>query len=143
MNTANMAIVRRALECWNKRDFSVIADLFSDCIYHSPVTGELRGEAYRAYFASLLNACPDGRLTVHDQVAEDDKVVARWSFTGTHKGQLMGIAPTGKQVAMTGISITRILNGKIVEAWEEWDSLGMMQQLGLVPAVKFEAKVAA
>ena len=139
----NTAILLRAFECWNKRDFSAIEELFPDCIYHSPATGELRGEAYRKFFASLLNAFPDGRLTVNDQVAEDDKVVARWSFTGTHKGQLMGIAPTGKQVAMTGISITRIINGKIVEAWEEWDSLGMMQQLGLVPAVKFEAKAAA
>lgn len=143
MNTANMTILRRAFECWNERDFSAIAELFPDCIYHSPATGELRGEAYRSFFASLLNAFPDGRLTVLDQVAEDDKAVARWSFIGTHKAPLMGIAPTGKRVAMTGISITRIVNGKIVEAWEEWDSLGMMQQLGIVPTVKLEAKVAA
>lgn len=143
MNTANTAIVRRAFECWNKRDFSVIEELLSDCIYHSPATGEIRGEAYRKLFASMLNAFPDGRFTVSDEVAEDDKVVMRWGFTGTHKGELMGIAPTGKQVAMTGISITRIVDGKIVEAWEEWDSLGMMQQLGVVPTVKLEAKVAA
>ena len=143
MNTTNTAILLRAFECWNKRDFSAIEELFPDCIYHSPATGELRGEAYRKFFASLLNAFPDGRLTVNDQVAEDDKVVARWSFTGTHKGQWMGIAPTAKQVTMTGISITRMVGGKIVEAWEEWDSLGMMQQLGIVPTFKFEAKLAA
>ena len=142
MNTANTAIGRRAFECWNKRDFSVIAELLSDCIYHSPTTGEIRGEAYRKLFASMLNAFPDGRFTVVDEVAEDDKVVTRWSFTGTHKGELMGIAPTGKQVAMTGISIIRIVDGKIVEAWEEWDSLGMMQQLGVVPSVKLEAVAA-
>ncbi len=142
MNTANTAVVQHMFECWNKRDFSVIAELLSDCTYHSPATGDIRGEAYKKLFTSLLNAFPDGRFTVSDEVAEGDKVVTRWSFTGTHKGQLMGMAPTGKQVAMTGISITRILDGKIVEAWEEWDSLGMMQQLGVVPSVKFEAVAA-
>lgn len=141
MNTANTAIAQRVFECWNKRDFSVIAELFPDCIYHSPITGELRGEAYRNYFASLLNAFPDGRLTMSDQIAEDDKVAIRWRFTGTHEGPSMGLAPTGKQVDMTGISIVRIIDAKIVEAWEEWDNLGMMQQLGVVPVV--EAKAAA
>lgn len=143
MDTANKAIIQRAFECWNKRDFSGIAELFSDCIYHSPPTGELKGEAYKKYFTSLLNAFPDGRLKMTDEVGEGDKVVIRWSFTGTHKAQLMGIASTGKQVAFTGMSITRIVDGKIVEAWEERDSLGMMQQLGLVPILKLEAKVAA
>jgi predicted ester cyclase len=142
MNTATTAIVRRSFECWNKRDFSVIAELFPNCIYHFPTTGELRGEAFRAYFTSLLNAFPDGRLTMLDQVQEDDKVVVRWSFTGTHRGELMGIAPTGKQVSFTGISIMRVAEGKIVEAWEEGDSLGMMQQLGLVPTINLEATVA-
>ncbi len=142
MDAGNKAIIQRAFEYWNKRDVSGIAELFSDCIYHSPATGELKGEAYKKLFASMLNAFPNGRFTVSDEVAEDDKVVIRWSFTGTHKGQLMGIAPTGKPVAFTGMSITRILDGKIVEVWEEWDSLGMMQQLGLVPALKLEAVAA-
>lgn len=141
MNTATTAIVRRAFDCWNKRDFSVIAELFPNCVYHFPTTGELRGEAFRAYFTSLLNAFPDGRLTMLDQVAEDDKVVIRWSFTGTHKRELMGIAPAGKRVTFTGISIMRVADGKIVEAWEEGDSLGLMQQLGVVPLVKLEAAV--
>ena len=79
---------------------------------------------------------------MQDQVTEADKVVIRWSFTGTHKGELMGIAPTGKPVAFTGISIMRVVDGKIVEAWEEGDSLGLMQQLGLVSNVKLEAAVA-
>jgi steroid delta-isomerase-like uncharacterized protein len=143
MNTENTAIVQRVFDCWNKRDFSVITELFPDSIYHSSVTGELKGEAYRRYFTALLDAFPDGRLTVNDQIGEGEKVAVRWKFTGTHKGELMGLAPTGKQVSMTGISIIRIANGKIAEAWEEWDNLGMMQQLGLVPTVKFEAKVAA
>src|SRR5262245_25023955 len=120
MNTANTATVKRAFEGWNKRDFSMIAELFPNCTYHSATTGDLKGEAYRSFYSSLLNAFPDGRLTINDSVTEDDKVVVRWSFTGTHKGELLGISPTGKKVQMTGISINRVANGKIVEAWEEW-----------------------
>jgi steroid delta-isomerase-like uncharacterized protein len=143
MNTANTAIVQRAFECWNKRDFSGVAELLSDCTYHSPITGDVKGDAYKKLFTSLLNAFPDGKLTVNDLVTEEGKVVVRWNFTGTHKGPLMGIAPTNKRVAMTGMSITRVGGGKIVEAWEEWDNLGMMQQLGIVPMVKLDTKIAA
>lgn len=60
-------------------------------------------------------------------------VVTRWTFRGTHTGELMGIAPTGKQVTVTGISIDRVVGGKIVEEWNEMDDLGMMEQLGVVP----------
>ncbi len=142
MKTANTAIVQRAFDCWNKRELPAIAELFSDCIYHSPATGDLVGRDYTRYFTSLLNAFPDGWLTVLDQIEEGEKVVVRWSFTGTHKRELMGIAPTGKQIAMTGMSIIRLRNGKIVEAWEEWDNLGLMQKLGILPAVHLEMPIA-
>lgn len=94
--------------------------------------------------ASLLAAFPDGRWTIEDQVAEGDKVVTRFSFTGTHQGEFMGIAPTGKRVTTSGMVIDRIVEGKIVEEREEWDALGMMQQLGAVPPLgKAEDKAAA
>lgn len=141
MQTTNTTIVRRAFEAWNKRDLSTITQLFPDCLYHSPATGDIKGEAYRTFFTALLDGFPDGRLTVNDELTENDKVVVRWSFTGTHKANLMGIATTGKRVTMTGMSIIRITNGKIVEAWEEWDNLGLMQQLGVVPVVKLEMPV--
>ena len=68
-----------------------------------------------------------------DQIANDDKVVTRWTFAGTHRGTFMGIAPTEKQLVFSGICIDRFADAKIVEEWEEWDTLGMMQQLGVVP----------
>ena len=74
------------------------------------------------------------RLTFNDQVAEADRVASRWTIRGTHKGDLMGIAPTNKQVTVTGIVVRRIAGGKIAEAWENFDQLGLMQQLGVVPA---------
>ncbi len=78
-------------------------------------------------------AFPDLNITIDDQVSEGDKVVTRYTFRGTHKGDLMGIAPTGKQVTTIGISIERFVDGKVVERWEVFDQLGMMTQLGVVP----------
>jgi steroid delta-isomerase-like uncharacterized protein len=80
-----------------------------------------------------VSAFPDLKLMVEDQIAEGDKVVTRWSATGTHQGELLGIPPTGKQTTATGITIDRIQGGKIVETWTHWDNLGLLQQLGVVP----------
>jgi steroid delta-isomerase-like uncharacterized protein len=145
MSEVNKAVVRRMIEeGMNKHNISVIAELYQNCVYRSPEMGELRGEVYRQFVSSLLAAFPDLRLRVEDQLAEGDRVVTRWSFTGTHQGTFMGIAPTGKQVTVSGIVIDRIVSGKIVEEWVEWDSLRMMRQLGVVPpAAKVGAKVAA
>lgn len=144
MSASNRAIVQRLFnEGLNNRDFSVIAALFRDCIYHMPLVGELRGEALEQFYAHIFDAFPDAERTVEDQVADDNQtVVTRWRATGTHQGEFMGIAPTGKRITITGISIHRIASGKIVEEWQEWDSLGLMQQLGIVPSFKFEAKAA-
>src|SRR5215212_7456435 len=73
-------------------------------------------------------------VTLDDDLAEGEKVVSRWRAQGTHQGELMGIAPTGNEVAITGLTIHRIEDGKIVEEWENWDALGLMQQIGAVPA---------
>ena len=80
-------------------------------------------------------------MTVEELFAEGETVVARWSCRGTHKGELNGIAPTGKQISITGISIARFAGGKMVEGWVNWDALGLMQQLATVPEVG-KAKVA-
>jgi predicted ester cyclase len=72
-------------------------------------------------------------MTIDDMVVEGDKVVGRFTFGGTHTGDLMGIAPTGKKVEMTGISIIRVADGKFVEEWQIYDALGMMQQEGAIP----------
>lgn len=145
MSEVNKAVMRRVIEDGlNKRNFSVINEVYLDCVYRSPVTGEIRGEALKQFIKSVLVAFPDSRYTVEDQLADGDKVFTRWSFTGTHKGELMGIAPTGKPVRISGMVIDRIVDGKIVEEWEEWDALGMMQQLGVVATFpKVERKVAA
>jgi len=83
---------------------------------------------------SVIGAFPDRKITHHDTIAQGDKVLIRWSMTGTHDGELMGIPATGKPMTITGFDYFRIANGKIAEMWQEADQLGMMQQLGVLPA---------
>jgi predicted ester cyclase len=73
-------------------------------------------------------------MTFEDQIAEGDKVASRWTMRGTHTGELLGIAPTGKQATMTGIVISRLAGSTIAEEWENFDQLGLLQQLGVIPS---------
>jgi steroid delta-isomerase-like uncharacterized protein len=81
----------------------------------------------------FLAAFPDTEYTVEQQVDEGDYVVTRWTARGTQSGELMGIPPTGKTVEVTGIAIDRFSDGKIAESWGNWDTMGLLQQLGAVP----------
>jgi steroid delta-isomerase-like uncharacterized protein len=80
------------------------------------------------------DAFPDLKLTVNQLIADGDHVATRWTAKGTHKGDLFGIAPTGKEATVTGITIDRWADGKVAESWTNWDTLGLLQQLGAVPA---------
>jgi steroid delta-isomerase-like uncharacterized protein len=82
----------------------------------------------------LVAAFPDLHVEVEDLVTDGGKVVTRYSVHGTHKGELMGIPPTGRQVSIGGIAIDRFENGRSIEHWEYYDQMGMMQQLGVIPA---------
>jgi steroid delta-isomerase-like uncharacterized protein len=82
----------------------------------------------------ILAAFPDIQITIEDEIGEEDKVVIRWKMQGTHQGELMGIPATHKHMSIYGISTDRIANGQVIEHWAEFDMLGMMQQLGVIPA---------
>jgi steroid delta-isomerase-like uncharacterized protein len=86
-------------------------------------------EGFKEQIILYRTAFPDLRIVTEDMIAEGDKVVTRWTAHGTHQGELRGLAPTGKQVTVKGIAIDRIVDGKIVEHWDVFDQLGMMQQL--------------
>lgn len=134
----NKAIVRRALEEPWKGTLDVVDELIaSDYIGHDPANPEPhRGPAGVKEFISTYRAAfPDARVTVEEQLAEGDLVATRWSGRGTHEGELMGISPTGKRVTVSGLTISRLKGGKIVEEFQNWDTFGMMQQLGAVPAL--------
>ena len=134
----NKLLVRRLFEeVLNQRNLALIDEFFSPNHVEHASTGPVHGtEGMKQYYMIYLTAFPDAHYTVEDQIAEGDKVVTRWTARGTHKGELMGIPATGKQGTVTGIGIVRFEGGKLVEAWTEFDALGMMQQLGVVPAMR-------
>lgn len=132
----NKALVRRYLEQVDIGDVAVV-DEFIGLNYadHNPppFPGLAPGiKGARQAFVLALAAFSDFHHTIEDQIAEGDKVVTRISAYGTHTGELLGIPPTGKHVTMTGITIHRIANGKLVEHWAQIDALGLLQQLGAV-----------
>lgn len=89
-------------------------------------------QGLRAHLERLVQAFPDGRIAVDDQLADGDAVTSRWTFHGTHTGELDGIAPTGKQVTVAGMTISRIDGDVVAEEWTSWDRLGLLVQLGAV-----------
>jgi steroid delta-isomerase-like uncharacterized protein len=137
----NKALIRREVEevFSAQGDLEVADEIFApEYVSHDPQSPEdVRGPEGAKEFAMMYrNAFPDVQLSIEDQVAEGDKVVTRWIGRGTHQGELMGVAPTGNQVRVAGMTISRIEEGKIVEEWEIYDTLGMMQQLGAIPSAE-------
>lgn len=101
-----------------------------DAANPEPIRGP---EGFRQNVEKYLGGFSDGRITVDDQIADGDKVATRWTGRGTHDGEIAGIAPTGKEVTVTGLTITRLEDDLVVEDWTNWDTLGMLVQLGAVP----------
>lgn len=132
----NKELVRRSNDkIWGAGDLEILEEYVAeDYIEYNTASPEpIRGpEGYRANVQMVRAAFPDLDVTTEDLIAEGDKVVTRYTLTGTHEGELMGIEPTGKRVEIEGISIGKIEDGKVVEGWSNIDVMGMMQQLGVV-----------
>ncbi|HEX5502377.1 MAG TPA: ester cyclase [Thermomicrobiales bacterium] len=136
MSQRNKALVRRAVEeVYNQGQLAVVDELVAgDFVIHSS-SADIRGpEGTKQYVAALRAAFPDLHITIEDQFAEGDRVATRWTARGTHTGAFEGLPPTGKQVRVTAIDIDRIADGKVVECWTNMDELGLLQQLGALPA---------
>jgi predicted ester cyclase len=133
----NKAIVRRYLEeSWNKGNVGIIDELMAPnyARYLAGQAKPLDREGQKQRIAGFHKAMPDVHLAIDDLFAEGDQVVFRVTIRGTHQGAFMGAAPTGKQITATAIDIARLADGRIVEHWGQMDTLGLMQQLGLIPA---------
>jgi predicted ester cyclase len=129
----NKALVRRFYEEFNKKNLAVI-DQFIDpnFVDHSPPPGlpaDIEGAKQQF---GIFQAFPDLHVTVQDLIAEEDKVMARLNIRGTHQGPFMGLPPSGRHVTFAAIDIHRIAGGKSVEHWDTSDTLGLLQQLGVV-----------
>lgn len=135
----NKALARRFFaEVADGRHLDRAAEMMAaDYRHHDPgMPPELQTsrDTYINHFPMFTTAFPDLRTTIDDVIAEGDRVAVRWAITGTHNGELMGIPPTGKRINCSGITIQRIAGGKIVEGWTIFDTLGMLQQLGVAPS---------
>ncbi len=136
----NKALSRRLFqEFWDQKNLAVADELLAaNYVDHTP--GHPPGlppgpEGFKQFASLYFTALPDIRLTIEDQVAEGDKVVTRWTSHGTNTGSLFGMPATNKSATFTGITIDRIAGGKIVETWTNFDNLGMLQQLGVIPSM--------
>jgi steroid delta-isomerase-like uncharacterized protein len=132
------AFDRRFFEEWNKGKAAAMKAIDETCatnmVWHDVTGRDIRGlKDFKKSMDEFFNAFPDNHFTVDDMFAEGDKVAVRYTITGTHRGELMGIRPTNKKVTLMAIEIDRIVDGKFVEGWISFDTMGMMQQLGVVP----------
>ncbi len=136
MSEQNKAIVRRLVEeAMNRRNYAVADELLANDFGGHTQPQDINGpEGFKQFWAAVHEAFPDFHCTIEEQIAEGDRVVTRWTARGTHRAEFMGVPATGKPGEVTGIFIDRIVNGKIVEGWTNWDALGLLVQLGAVPA---------
>ena len=133
----NMAAERRLTEeVWNKHNPGAADEFLApDVVEHNPILGLGPGrEGFRQALETLFSAFPDAHITLEDLFADGDKVVERWTARATHRGEFMRIPATNKQVTVEGIDIYRYAGGKRVETWRQWDTLRLMQQLGVMPS---------
>ena len=138
MSEENKALARRAWEAvFNQRNLDALDEFYAyaaDAVWHQP-DQDLQGlEEVKQWLARPFEAFPDLNVTVEDVIAEGDKVVIRYTSGGTHQGETGGLGPpTGRQIELEGIAIQRFEGSKIVEFWDRFDNLSLLQQLGLAP----------
>lgn len=136
MSEENKAIVRRWVEAFNEGNLDAVDELVTDSyVRHDPNAPEVRGpEEEKRLIVMYRSAFPDLHFTVEDMVSEGDTVAMRVGIRATHRGELLGIPPTEKQLVFTAMEFYHLADGKIDEQWVNVDTLGMMQQIGAIPA---------
>jgi predicted ester cyclase len=136
MSEDNKAVARRFFEIFGEGNTDALDQILApDAVDHDPYNPHANEglEGAKKTMEMYREAFPDIHFDVDEQIAEGDMVVSRWSGSGTHEGVLMGIEPTGTKTTTTGIGIDRIQDGKVVESWNSWDTLGLMTQIGATP----------
>jgi steroid delta-isomerase-like uncharacterized protein len=131
---------------WNERRMEYIEQVIAPTHALGDPTiagGAVGPKAYRRQVERFLTGLPDLKFTVDDTISEKDKLVVYWTITGTHLGELMGVAATHQKVAFSGITINQIADGKILESTVIWDGLGLLKQMGISLPVQLEMMVTA
>lgn len=138
MSEANKDIIRRFIdEAWNAGEIDAVDEFIAeDHVDHDPAQAASAGgrTGARDFIVTYLAAFPDAHITIDELIAERDLVMSRWHAAGTHQGELLGIPGSGRAIEITGIGIDRIADGRIAESWGNWDTLGLLAQIGALPA---------
>ena len=138
----NKLIARKVYEeCWNKAILDLVPDLFAkDCQFRDPVfPARAPGvESMKKHIQMCRHAFPDLKFQLTDIIAEKDEVVVHWTAQGTQQGQFLGLAPSHRKATVSGTSIYRIRNNKIVEQWADWNLLTLLDQLGVATTPKLQ-----
>jgi steroid delta-isomerase-like uncharacterized protein len=133
-NQANEAIARKGLDAFNTGDLSIVDEIVAPgAPGHDPANPQDTSgpEGFKATVEMYRGAFSDLHMSVDEQISDGDYVVSRWSSSGTHDGELAGMPATGRKTGVTGITIDKVVDAKIVESWTQWDNFGLMQQLGV------------
>ena len=134
MSQENESIVRRLIEDgWNRGDLAVVDDCLAPSYTQEGPLETIRGpEGEKAAITKYRKAFPDCNLQIDEMFSAGDRVVVRFTYSGTHRGEFEGLAPTGRTAQGKGIDVVHMLDGRIVASYSQWDALGLMQQLGVV-----------
>ncbi len=134
---ANKPLIREYVaEVVNHRKLWRLPDFIAaDHVLHELIGDHYGPEGVRLAIADYQSAFPDLCMTIDDLIGADDRVVRRFTASGTNDGSFLGIAPTGRFVRVTGVAIDRIRDGRLIESWLSFDSLGALQQMGTLPAI--------
>jgi len=134
MSTENKALVRRWFkEVWNEGNTKTIDELLTDRSVIHGLGEDLRGPAaFKSFHAAYRDAFPDVKIQIDRMVAEDDLVAVHWSASATHSGSGLGFAASGRPVNFSGMGIARFEGNKLIEGWNNFDQLGLLQQIGVV-----------
>jgi steroid delta-isomerase-like uncharacterized protein len=133
----NRVAVKRARDCWNRGDLSGYMQLYDPDVELHGYAGVERGlENVQRFYEEFWKAFPGSQLIFEDIISSEDKVVCRFVIEATHAGTFQGLPATGKKIAMPGMTILRFAEAKCVERWSQADSLGLLVQLGALPAPK-------
>ena len=126
----NKALIRRYIEeRWNARKLWLTDELVSpNFVLHTP-SGDVGLAAFQTAITAYLHSFPDSAVSIEDMVAEGDRVAIRYNFSGTHQGEFMGVAATGKHALCSGMAFYRVVAGRLVEGWFVEDTLGLLEQL--------------
>lgn len=128
--------VQGAVGAFNAGDIDTYMGLYAaSAVFHGYAPGPISFDEAKEFYAGLRAAFPDGELAADDVLQDGEKLCVRFHLSGTHQGDLLGITPTGRQVVLTGQTILRFEGAKVVERWQAADMLGLLQQLGAVPAL--------